>query len=164
MEVLKDGTFTDSISSETLARCLRSNEKAPRNTKFLIEAVGAVGNDSVLQAIKDLESNRIDTSVFTGSFPFPQLFVFPNFIIVCDVDTIYEYDGTTLDDVIGPVVALLGNLWTVVGVHDFVYLSNGEVAIVRHPTSGIYEVVSDQPIAEALCNYNGQILAGGIYE
>jgi hypothetical protein len=115
-----------------------------------------------MQVIDDLESNRIDTSVFSGGFPYPQIFIFPNIVIVCDEDTIYEYDGATLSDVIGPVA--IGNIWTVVGIHDFIYLSNNEVAIVRSPTSGLYELVSDQPVAEALCNYNGQILAGGIYE
>lgn len=162
MEVLKDGTFTDSISGDELAKGLRTSEKAARNTKFLIECVGGVGIDGIMQVIDDLESNRIDTSALTGGFPYPQIFIFPNIIIVCDEDTIYEYDGAALSDVIGPVT--IGNIWTVVGIHDFVYLSNGEVAIVRSPTSGIYELVSDQPVAEALCNYNGQILAGGIYE
>jgi len=39
-------------------------------------------------------------------------------------------------------------------------MSNGNVAVLRNPESNVYAITTDQPKAMALCNFNGQILAG----
>jgi hypothetical protein len=161
MEVLKDGTFTHSIDSETLARGLRPSKRAARNSNYLIECHGAVGIDKVLQVIDDLELSRVDTTLtIFDTFPYPQIFVLPNLILVCGSDMVYEYDGSSLNAVLGPVA--VGNLWSLINLHDFVYMSNGVVSAIRVPTSGVFELVTDQPVAEAMCNFNGQIMVGGV--
>lgn len=161
MEVLRDGTFVFAIEAQALARGLRPSKRVPRNAKFLIKCEGAVGLDGILQVIDDLENDRVDTSVeITDSFPYPQIFVLNNFILLCDETNIYEYDGTTLTLVIGPVAA--GSLWSVVEFFDFLYLTNGVVSILRDPMDGTYATTTDYPICQSLCDFNGQIIAGGL--
>lgn len=159
MEVLRDGTFSNLISAEALARGLRPSKRSPRNAQYLVECEGAVGLDGVLQVIDELENNRVDTSVeITDNFPYPQIFVFTNVIIVCDETNIYEYDGATLTLVHGPVAS--GQLWTAVDFYDFIYMSNGSVAVLRDPNTGTYSTTTDQPTAFAICNFNGQVMIG----
>ena len=88
------GTFTVNISAEQLKRGLRPSKRSPRNTGYLVECLGAVGQDGVMQALALL--SRLDTSVITDTFPFPQIFVCVHFIIVCSATKIYEFDGSSL--------------------------------------------------------------------
>jgi hypothetical protein len=161
MEVLRDGTFVYNIESGALARGLRPSKRSPRNTKFLVRCIGAVGLDNVLQVIDDLELDRIDTvTTITDAFPYPQVFVFTNVTIVCSRQTIYEWEGATLNAVLGPVTA--GQLWSAVDFYDFIYMSNGIVSVLRDPQSKLYATTSVQPLANAICNFNGQVVIGGI--
>jgi len=160
MEVLRDGTFAFTIGPELLSKGLRSSKRSPRNTNFMVTCVGAVGLDKVLQVIDDLESFRIDTvATITDGFPYPQVFVFNKVIIVCGETDIYEYAGASLTHVLGPVAA--GNLWSAVDFYDFIYMSNGAVSVLKDPNTGLYSTTSDQPIAEAICDFNGQVMVGG---
>lgn len=159
MEVLRDGTFIFDIESEALSRGLRPSKRAPRDTKFLVKCIGAVGIDRVLQVIDDLENDRIDTSVeITDAFPYPQLFVFTNLVLICDQTNIYEYVGGALNLVLGPVAA--GQLWTAVDFYGFIYMSNNSVAVLRDPNAGTFAITAEQPTASAMVNFNGQVMIG----
>lgn len=159
MEYLRDGTFTHTIGSEELSRGLRPSKRVPRNSKFLVDSIGAVGKDKVLQVIDDLENDRIDSLTdITDGFPYPQIFVFTELILVCGETEIFEWDGSTLTSVIGPVAA--GELWSALDFFNFIYLTNGTVSIVRDPNTGVYSTTTDYPIARASCNYNGQVFVG----
>jgi hypothetical protein len=160
MEVLRDGTFVYNLNAEELSRGLRSSKRSPRNTKFLVECVGAVGMDKVLQVIDDLETDRIDTTVIADAFPYPQIFVLTNMIIVCSATEIYEYESGAL---VSKLAALAtGQLWSLVDYFNFVYMSNGVVSVLRDPMSGVYALTAVQPIAGAICDFNGQIVIGGL--
>ena len=159
MKVLRDGTFGFVIGAEALSRGLRPSKRVARNTQYLVECIGAVGLDKVLQVIDDLETDRIDTSAtITDAFPYPQIFVFTDYILICDQQNIYEWDGTSLTLMLGPVTA--GELWSAVDFYGFIYLSNGSVSVLRDPNSGTYSPTTDQPIASAICNFNGQVMVG----
>jgi hypothetical protein len=34
--------------------------------------------------------------------------------------------------------------------------------VLRDPQSGAYATTTDQPLANAICNFNGQVVIGGI--
>lgn len=162
MEVLRDGTFVFNIGSEELSLGLRTSKRNPRNRKFLVECIGAVGYDKVLQVIDDLQGNKINTDggegdLILAGFPYPQIFVFTNIIIVCDIVSIYEYFNGSLVYKIGPVYPV-GKLWSAADFYNFIYMSNGTVSILRDPNSGDYSITSDQPLANAICNFNGQVV------
>jgi len=60
--------------------------------------------------------------------------------------------------VLGPVAA--GQTWAAVDFYDYIYMSNGAVAVVRDPNTGTFSTTTDQPTAVAICNYNGQVMIG----
>jgi hypothetical protein len=154
--VAKGGKFNFVISSKHLAQGLRTSKRNPRNNDSLVTCAGAVGKDGVLQAIEAL--SRLTTTAITDTFPFPQIFVFTNMIIVCGLKTIYEWNGTTLT--LKYTAADAGGTWSAVDFYDYVYLSNGKIAVIRDAGSKVYALSAVQPSATAMCNYNGQVIIG----
>lgn len=147
--------FTVTITADQLAKGLRPSKRVPRNSRFLVECVGAVGRDGVLQVIDEL--TRMATTGITDVFPYPQIFVFTNLIIVCSQTKIYEWVAGA------PVLKLTvaaGSTWTVVDFFDYVYMSNGKVAVIRDAISKIYSTTTTLPTASSICNFNGQVLVG----
>ena len=160
MEVLRDGSFMETIVAESLARGLRPSAKVARNKEYLVECVGAVGLDNVLQVLDDLQLNRIDTTAtITDGFPYPQLFVFTNLILLCGETDIYELVAGVLTHRLGPVTA--GGIWSAMESYDFIYMSNGMVAVLRDAQSKQFALTVVQPKASAICNFNGQVFIGG---
>ena len=147
--------FSITIDTTKLSKGLRPSKRMPRNSGFLVECKGAVGRDGVLQVLDEL--TRIDTSVITDAYPYPQIFVFTNLIIVCSSTKIYEWVGGSL---VEKLTVTAGSLWSAVDLYDFIYMSNGNVAVLRDSGSKVYSTTTEQPKAMALCNFNGQILAG----
>lgn len=156
MPILNNGVFNLTIPTQDLSKGLRPSKRVPRNSKFLVSCEGAVGLDNVLQVIDDLNLNRIDTSALVCSFPYPQLFVLTKIILVCTATRIYEYDGVNLTL---RLTVTAGITWSVVDLYDYIYMSNGKVAVIRD-SGGVWQVTTDLPIAGAICNYNGQIMIG----
>jgi len=130
----------------------------PRDSAFLVECAGMVGKDGVLQALDQI--TRIDTSVITDGWPYPNILVGVKHIVVCGSDKIYEWNGTGLDLKLTLTAGQVGGTWRWLDGHDFMYLSNGKVAVLRDPQSHTYSVTTDQPIAHAICNFNGQPFIG----
>ncbi|MFA5457312.1 MAG: hypothetical protein WC261_06745 [Synergistaceae bacterium] len=150
----KDFSFT--ITSEQLTRGLRPSSKAPRDSKFLVESKGAIGEDGVLCAIDEL--TRLATTEVTDTFPFPQLFVFTNLILVCGRLKIYELVSGALS--LKYTASTSGSTWTAVDFYNYVYLSNGREAVTRNPDTGVYSISSTLPKGMSICNFNGQVLVG----
>ena len=150
----KDFSFT--ITSEQLTRGLRPSSKAPRDSKFLVESKGAIGQDGVLCAIDEL--TRLATAEVTDTFPFPQLFVFTNLILVCGRLKIYELTSGSLS--LKYTATTGGSTWTAVDFYNYVYLSNGREAVTRNPDTGVYSLSSTLPKAMSICNFNGQVIVG----
>jgi hypothetical protein len=147
--------FTFTITSEHLSRGLRPSKRVPRDTKYLVECKGAVGRDGVLAAVDSL--TKMVTAEVTDVFPFPQLFVFTNMIIVCSQTKIYEWVGDTLTL---KLTVAAGSTWSAVDFYDYVYLSNGKVAVTRSPETGVYAASAVLPTAMSILNFNGQVIVG----
>jgi hypothetical protein len=155
LTVVKGGKFTFTIGTKHLAQGLRPTVSKARNSDFLVENKGAVGIDGVLQSLEAVA--RLSTAMITDGFPFPQIFVFTNVIIVCGLKKIYEWNGATLD--LKYTASVAGGTWSAVDFYDYVYMSNGNISVVRDAGSYVY-ALSTQPHATAMCNYNGQIIIG----
>lgn len=157
ISVAQGGKFTFTVKAKELAQGLRPAKQNPRDNDFLIVCAGAVGKDGALQVLNNL--TRVVTSVITDDFPFPQIFTLTNLTIVCGLKNIYEWDGTTLSLKYTTSEDDTGGVWSVVDFYDYVYMSNGKIAIVRIASDYSY-AVSDLPSASAICNYNGQVIIG----
>jgi len=152
MEILRNGKFSLPIRNTDLKMGLRKLKTNLVNEHSLIECNGAVGMEGVLQRLSEL----VRTYELDAEFPYPQIFVETNVIIVCTKYYVYEVQGGELilkHSVVG------GSTWSLISSHDFVYMSNGAVSVVRDPITKQYSEV-DVPTAMAICNYNGQILIG----
>lgn len=147
-----------SITLKELFRGLRPKSNSVRNGNYLTVSKGAVSREGAISAVEEL--TRIDTSVITDAFPFPQIFPFIAATIVCSRQKIYEWNGTALVLKFTADAADLGGLWTAVDFYDFVYLSNGKIAVVRDVGDKTYSKTTELPSSTALCNFNGQIIAG----
>ena len=160
MEIDRSGRFLFTIGSEELARGLRPTKRSPRNSKFLVTCQGAVGIDNVLQVLDDLAEAFVDTTLtITDGFPYPQIFVFTNVVIVCGETKIYELVGTLQLR----LTVAAGIEWSAVDFGDFIYMSNGHVAVTRRSSDGVYAVSATLPYASSMVNFNGQVLIGAPY-
>src|SRR3990167_10372204 len=77
------------IGAEQLSKGLRPLKMMPNNSGYLINCNGAVGLDEMLVAVNALP--RMNTDVVSDGFPYPQLFVLTNMILLCGKTNIYEY-------------------------------------------------------------------------
>lgn len=152
MEILRNGKFSLPIRSADLKKGLRKLKTNLVNEHSLIECNGAVGIEGVLQKLQDL----VRTYELDSEFPFPQIFVETNLILVCTRNYIYEVQSGNL---ILKYSANSGSTWSLISSHDFVYMSNGVVSIIRDPVTKKYSA-ANVPTAMAICNYNGQIIIG----
>lgn len=135
---------------------LRPSKRAPRNSAFLTQCDGMVVRDGVIQSLDGL--TRIDTSAITDGFPYPQIFAFTNFIIVAGQTKIYEWDGSLSEK----ITVSAGSTWRCIATGGWVYMSNGTVSVKRSPASQAYSL-ADYPAANAICDFNRQILIGYNY-
>jgi len=102
-----------------------------------------------------VDGNAYSKGIDNG-FPYPQIFVFIDFIIVCGEVDIFELESGVLE---WKLTVTAGATWRALDFHEFVYMSNGKVAVERDPFTGRY-ALSTQPIASALGSYNGQVIIG----
>lgn len=162
MKILDNGYFSDEWSAEDLSRGLRSNANSSRNQKTLLECTGMVGQDGLLKSLPTLNLSPLydNALVIKDDFPFPQIFSLEKFIIVCNRTTVLEY--TTLSGLVLKATVTGGELWSIASAHDFIYMSNGVVNLVRDPSTGTYASSTAVPICSAMINFNGQIICGNI--
>jgi len=142
------------IKAPKLARGLRPSKRMPRDSRLLVTCAGAVGRDGVLQALDQF--SRLATGD-DDTFPYPQIFVFTEMILICTATKIYEWVSSAL--VLKATVSA-GSTWVALDFHDFVYLSNGNVVVKRNPLTNAYSETTDYPTAMAAVNFNGQVLLG----
>jgi len=157
LNVDRDGTFSLQITSEELRRGLRPVAENPRNSGFLVQCDGAIGYHGSLQGITALTA--ISTSAITDGFPYPQIFLLSNLILVCGQTKIYEWVNSALSL---KLTTTAGNPWSVVDFYDQLLLTNGVVTVERRAGDKVYAVRGDLPVGEALFNFGGQIIVGGL--
>lgn len=156
MEVLRNGKF--SLPLLGLNQGLRKVQNNKKNSHDLLVADGVFVNDGMLESLETI--TRLATTEITDAFPYPQIFVETNLIIICGEKTIYEYDSSTETLSLKHTVSSAASTWTLVSFHDYVYLSNGNVSVVRDAETKEWSETTDIPTAMAVCNYNGQVIIG----
>ena len=149
--------FTLKIGGDKLIKGLRPFKRLGREDGYLVQCQGAVGRQGSLQALDAL--TRMATTAITDGFPYPQLFVFTSVIIVCGATKIYEWVSGSL---VLKLTITAGSTWSAVDFFEYVYLSNGTVAVIRRSTDKVFVVDATLPTAQAMVNVNGQVMIGGL--
>ena len=155
--ITKYGKFSITIESSELARGLRPTSRLARNQKYLTQCQGAVGIDNVLQALSKLTDDLIDFTGYTFTFPFPQLFTFKKIIIIADRTDVYELVSGSL---VHKINVTAGLTWSAVDFYNYIYMSNGKVAVTRAAEDQAWDVVTSLPICSGMCDLNGQVVIG----
>jgi hypothetical protein len=145
---------------EGLQKGLRPNLYVPRDSQWLIQALGVIPEDDLLQTIPQLPTAINATG---ETYPYPQIFKLLNFILVCGKLAIYEYDLDSTNLTLRFVASSAGATWSYADFNDYFVLTNGNVLITRDPITGIYSEPYDCGIPHCLClcDLNGQIIVGG---
>jgi len=160
MKILPNGYFSIEYRSEDLVRGLRPSNKLPRNNLFLSVCKGAVGQEGALKTLDPvaLTTALMESAVVVDDFPFPQLFVLERLVLVCNRASIYEYVNGLVT--LGIEGLTGGGKWALASSHEFIYLSNGSVSLVRDPGTRTWSLNTEAPKSSAICNFNGQIIVG----
>jgi hypothetical protein len=95
----------------------------------------------------------------SDGFPYPQLFVLTNMILVCGLTDIHEW--TAAGGLSWKLTVTGGQTWELVDYFDYLYMSNGVVSVTRNPKTQAYALTS-LPLASCLCDFNGQAIAGAV--
>ena len=161
MKILPNGYFSYVIDGPTLSKGLRSNAANGKNSYTLIQSIGAIGKDSTLQSLPNIILSDLleDPLVISNDFPFPQIFTLDRHLVVCNRDSILEWN---YDRLVLKISVEGGELWEVASIDNFIYFSNGKVSIVRNPNTGSYTLTTEAPVCSAICNFNGQIICGNL--
>lgn len=154
MEVMRNGKFVFRFDSVDLIKGIKALPSQPRKNKGLEGLSGMIGMDDGLVSLPDI--SRLDTSVITDAFPYPQIFAMNGFVIVCSAANIYEVVAGALEL---KLTVAIGDVWEVISSYRYVYMSNGVVAVERGPNTKEY-TLSSLPAFYGACNYNGQIMLG----
>jgi len=160
MKTLPNGYFSHEWKTDDLMRGLRNNSHVSRNSQHLTKCDGAVGRDGVLRTLEPMEVSALldDPLVVLNDFPFPQLFLTERHVIVCNKISILELRSGALVSVIVGLTG--GGKWNLASSHDWAYLSNGTVSVIRDPNTHLYSLSGVAPKVGAICNFNGQIITG----
>ncbi len=159
MRIAKDGTFSISFSNEQLTAGLRKISANPKNSPFMVQLEGMIGRDGILQALTELDSDELTTAIADG-FPFPQIFVLSNRILVCGQTQVYELTPGAPPTLALKVTVAAGNTWRLVDFVDYIFMSNGNAAVTRSASTGVYTDITGLgtlPTFTAICNYNEQV-------
>ena len=139
-----------------LAKGLRPSKRNKRNGGYLTTCTGAVGRDKTLQVMDQI--TRLDTSIITDPFPYPQIKVLNRIIIICGLTKIYELVNGVM---VEKIEVTAGKTWNHFDGYEFIWLTNGVVSVTRDPGDFSYSLNSTLPVAGAMCNFNGQVMVGG---
>lgn len=147
------------VELSEIVKGLRQKERSPNNIPTLTEISGIYPREGLLASLPEPVQIAL-TDLPEQTFPFPQLFKLTNLTLVCGENSIWEFNET--NNSFAEVLANIpGNhTWSVIDFVEWIYLTNGKVAVVRNAGSKQYEVVTELPFGSCLCNYNGQILIG----
>jgi len=156
MQVSSNGVFSLDLGPEDLVKGLRLKSHSPRNTSYLTKSSGAVGKDGVLQTLPQLTKTSVGDLTFT--YPYPQIFKLKSLSILCNEFKIYELVSSTWTLKYTETTETTGYRWSLVDYHNYIYMSNGVVAVVRNDMTGAYSATTDPPVASAMCDFNGQVI------
>jgi hypothetical protein len=98
-----------------------------------------------------------------SKWPFPQLFVGANYVILAEKDKIYSVDENWVCTEELSVIG--GDVWDFVDFGPYLLLLNGEVIVYVDPTTDTFTQATSldtMPRLGTACNFKGQIVGGDV--
>src|SRR5512135_3785635 len=135
------------VLKDILRQGLAQNNN-PRNNPALVQSDGAFVYEGALQSVEQFTAMTLPATPTTAfAFPYPQLFVLSDVILLCNVDQIWEWAGSGGDNGWTSMITSLthGTPWTVVDQKSYIALSNMQVAVSKNPLTGGYAIDTSIP-------------------
>ena len=148
------------IYEEGLIVGLIPSEKVRRNMPGLIEAYNVRVEKEGIAPYTPITNPFVGVPGGTA-WPYPQVFYTKRGIMVATETAIYSVDDSyILTPVISGVTA--GNIWTLADYDSYQVWTNGTVTVIRDVSLALYGSVGMTHTIESVCDYNGQLVAGGL--
>lgn len=149
----------------TVAEFETANPQGLVDALHLSPYIGGLKNN--LEGLIDLLSLDQNILQKQSNFPYPQLFVLTDLVLLCYPGEIYEVNNPQRPEQFYKVFETpkVAKPWTVADFGTYLVLSNGACRVQKDPSTKAYtEILNDPrfPNAEVFAAFNGQCLAGGI--
>jgi hypothetical protein len=146
--------FSGGTTSSAFSNGLRPKEELSQNPAYLSQATN----------IYLSEDGCFDAEKFTRTFALDEdAQIFPTYkgVFVLTKDTLYGYENAILTQLLTGLIK--GGLWSVADFGDYILFTNGEVNLVRNPTTGIFTTDNGTvfPLARCICAHRGRLILGG---
>jgi hypothetical protein len=131
-------------------------DKIRRNTPGLLECYNLKSTKEGLLEYTPI----VNPYTYDGTWPFLQLFNTRTGVYAADATHVYEVDSGNNLSVLGDDLTV-GNLWSMADFYTYQVWVNGNGCAVLDPTTSTLTAQTLTHIIESVCNYKGQLIAGG---
>lgn len=146
--------FSGGATSSAFSNGLRPREELSQSPAYLSRATNIyLSGDGCF-----------DVEKFTRTFALNEdAQIFPTYkgMFILTKDTLYEYENAILTQLLTGLDE--GGLWSVADFGDYILFTNGEVNLIRNPTTGIFSTDHGAvfPLARSICSHRGRLILGG---
>lgn len=146
--------FSEGRTSSPFANGLRPTEEELYEADFLSLATNAYL----------MESGCFNAEKFTRTFNLDedaQIFSAYKGIFVLTDDSLYSYDLAILTQLLTGLT--VGGMWSMADFGDYLLFTNGEINLIRDPSTGIFATDDGTifPLAKSICAHRGRLILGG---
>lgn len=131
-------------------------DKVRRNTPGLLECYNLVSKKEGLLEYTPI----VNPYSYSCIWPYLQLFNTKEGVYAADAASIYEIDSGNNFVLLGSMLTR-GNLWSMADFYTYQVWVNGNGCAVLDPATGTITGQTLTHIIESVCNYKGQLIAGG---
>lgn len=147
--------------NEFIREGLRKHAENPRNSSGLIQCDGIIPE---YESLTSLETpTRLTMDAVSATFPYPQVFVLKQVVLVCISTAIYTYSvsGDTLTLAIDSLTP--GVTWSCADFGNFIILVNGKEVVTRDGADLTWSKANSLniPTCTSIVNVNGQAILCG---
>lgn len=135
-----------------------------RHHRQLVNAQQLIDAYNVKIGPNGLEPYTAMTNSFTGltavSWPFPIIFNTRQGLMAGDATKLYSISGAFAATTVG-VTVTSGSIWHLADFGDYQVWTNGQKVVTRSASTGLYSIETLSYKVNSVCNFRGQLVAGG---
>ena len=146
--------FTEGGVLSPFSNGLRPREELDRESEYLSQATN----------VYLMEKGCFNAEKFTRTFDLDEdakIFQSYKGIFVLTEDVLYSYANSVLTPLLSGIT--VGGMWSMADFGDYLLFTNGEVNLIRNPTTGIFATDDGTvfPLARCICAHRGRLILGG---
>lgn len=147
-----------------LVECYNMVPRVDRSKEKSLGESRRKGRQVRLEAYTPLTLVSSDMVTEITTWPFPQLFCLHSYNLLCDYNKVYLLNSSFV--IVDWWNTTASKFWQVADWWKFVLLTNGNTMYVMDPATSTLNYIAtgdlNLPMAQAICNFKGQYLAGAV--